>query len=269
MVTELRKKWPRRDCAMRLRRAHETQLPGDKEGYDDLDHLCEILRAELSPYCTHMIFFRHEADKIAFSRYLWRLLPHATTVMCGKGGARQTIERAQGGGRSSCSVPRGSGRQMCQAIVDAQSQNPWLQGPSTPRASDVHDSSWLVFDALHEDANHIADRITKCLSMASREESAIIGFNRAEQARLLYAWQLVLTYRRNFERLSRWDLALSSITIICAMITMHVFAATLTRDSGRATPSPACSRSSRGSSRGARYSSLARRPPRASWRRVR
>ena len=55
--------------------------------------------------------------------------------------------------------------------------------------------------------------------MASREESAIIGFNRAEQARLLYAWQLVLTYRRNFERLSRWDLALSSITIICAMIT--------------------------------------------------
>ena len=84
---------------------------------------------------------------------------------------------------------------------------------------DVHDSSWLVFDALREDANHIADRITKCLSMASREESAIIGFNRAEQARLLYAWQLVLTYRRNFERLSRWDLVLSSITIICAMIT--------------------------------------------------
>jgi hypothetical protein len=81
-VKELREKWPRRDCAMRLRKSNGTPLSGDnKEAYDDLDHLCEILRAELSPYCTHMIFFRHEADKIAFSRYLWRLLPHATTVM--------------------------------------------------------------------------------------------------------------------------------------------------------------------------------------------
>ena len=225
MVNELRMKWPRRDCAMRLRRAHGTHLPGDnKEAYDDLDHLCEILRAELSPYCTHMIFFRHEADKVAFSRYLWRLLPHATTVMCGKNkhGFDKAIERAQGGGQII--LLRSSGfwvDQMCQAIVDARNRRTagYKKRSTLTVPSDVHDSSWLVFDALREDANHIADRITKCLSMASREESAIIGFNRAEQARLLYAWQLVLTYRRNFERLSGWDLALSSITIICAMIT--------------------------------------------------
>jgi hypothetical protein len=144
--------------------------------------------------------------------------------MCGKdkGAFDKSIERAQGGGQLV--LLRSSGfwvDQMCQAIVDARNRRtPGYKKLSTLTVpSDVHDSSWLVFDALHEDANHIADRITKCLSMASREESAIIGFNRAEQARLLYAWQLVLTYRRNFERLSRWDLALSSITIICAMIT--------------------------------------------------
>ena len=223
-VKELRKKWPRPDCAMRLRRTNGTPLPGDEERYCDLEHIHQVFRAELSPYCTHMIFFRHEADKIAFSRYLWRLLPHATAVMCGKdkGAFDKSIERAQGGGQLV--LLRSSGfwvDQMCQAIVDAQNRRTtgYKKLSTLTVPSDVHDSSWLVFDALLEDANHIADRITKCLSMASREESAIIGFNRAEQARLLYAWQLVLTYRRNFERLSRWDLALSSITIICAMIT--------------------------------------------------
>ncbi len=167
MVKELRMKWPRRDCAMRLRRAHGTQLPGDnKEAYDDLDHLCEILRAELSPYCTHMIFFRHEADKIAFSRYLWRLLPHATTVMCGKNkhGFDKAIERAQGGGQLI--LLRSSGfwvDQMCQAIVDARNRRTagYKKRSTLTVPSDVHDSSWLVFDALREDANHIADRITK------------------------------------------------------------------------------------------------------------
>ena len=52
---------------------------------------------------------------------------------------------------------------MCQAIVDARNRRtPGYKKLSTLTVpSDVHDSSWLVFDALHEDANHIADRITK------------------------------------------------------------------------------------------------------------
>ena len=116
-----------------------------------------------------------------------------------------SINHRASAGRRPDRLLRSSGfwvDQMCQAIVDARNRR-WRTAGYKKRStltvpSDVHDSSWLVFDALRGDANaHIADRITKCLSMASREESAIIGFNRAEQARLLCAWQPVLTYRRN------------------------------------------------------------------------
>ena len=221
-LEKLRKKWPRRDCAMRLRILSNTPLPGDEP--EDVETMSTLLRAEISPYCTHMIFFRHTADKEAFADYLWRLLPHATTVMCGKSPYTFThsIKCARGGGQLI--LLRSSGfwvDQMCQAIVDARERStPGYRQKSTLTVpSDVHDSSWLVFDAVREDANHIADRITKCLSMASREESAIIGFNQSEQARLLYAWQLVLTYRCNFQRLDNCNFALSSLTILCAMIT--------------------------------------------------
>ena len=63
--------------------------------------LNRYLRADLSPFCTHLIFFEHESDRLNFKAYLQRFLPHATTVMCGKN--RDTmdtcISRARGGGQ--------------------------------------------------------------------------------------------------------------------------------------------------------------------------
>ena len=42
--------------------------------------LNRYLRADLSPFCTHVIFFEHESDRLNFKAYLQRFLPHATTV---------------------------------------------------------------------------------------------------------------------------------------------------------------------------------------------
>ena len=44
--------------------------------------LNRYLRADLSPFCTHLIFWEHESDRLNFKAYLQRFLPHATTVPC-------------------------------------------------------------------------------------------------------------------------------------------------------------------------------------------
>ena len=123
--------------------------------------------------------------------YLSRLLPHASTVMCAKdaGTMDVCVKRARAGGQLI--LLRNTGfwvDQIAEAVDDAAAlaRSAGHKRKSTLLLpADVRSSQFLVFDTLRESAPNVAEKITKSLSMASREEASIIGFGVAESARLL------------------------------------------------------------------------------------
>lgn len=218
-VQKLEEAWPPVDAAMTLRAEENCLRACDSR--TKVKTLNRYLRADLSPYCTHLLFFEHESDRQNFRAYLQRLLPHATTVMCGKN--RDTMDtcvrRARGGGQII--LLKNSGfwcNQMALSVEDAQSRGQlWHKHRSCLRLPANVRASFLEFDVLRASASHVADIITHRLSMASRSEQDIIGFQQAEKGRLLYTWQLVLTYRRSAINLWWLECIIGLLVIVVAL----------------------------------------------------
>lgn len=218
-VQKLEEAWPPVDAAMTLRAEENCLRACDSR--TKVKTLNRYLRADLSPYCTHLLFFEHESDRQNFRAYLQRLLPHATTVMCGKN--RNTMDtcvrRARGGGQII--ILKNSGfwcNQMALSVEDAQSRGQlWHKHRSCLRLPANVRASFLEFDVLRASASHVADIITHRLSTASRSEQDIIGFQQAEKGRLLYTWQLVLTYRRSAINLWWLECIIGLLVIVVAL----------------------------------------------------
>ena len=197
--------------------------------------LNRYLRADLSPFCTHLIFWEHESDRLNFKAYLQRFLPHATTVMCGKN--RDTmdtcISRARGGGQIILLKHTGFWcDQMALAVEDASLRGmPGHKHRSCLRVPANVMDYFLDFDVLKHSASHVADSITQKLSMAARSEQDIIGFRKAEKGRLLYTWQLVLTYKRTawFLRWAEWVIGTAVILVAFGTTCCAVFVTGRTR----------------------------------------
>ena len=98
-IQKLEREWPPVDAAMALRA--ETKCLRACDSRAKVKTLNRYLRADLSPFCTHLIFFEHESDRLNFKAYLQRFLPHATTVPC-------CVEISEFGCRSDA-VTRSSG----------------------------------------------------------------------------------------------------------------------------------------------------------------
>ena len=99
-VQELEREWPPVDAAMTLRA--ETKCLRACDSRAKVKTLNRYLRADLSPFCTHLIFFEHESDRLNFKAYLQRFLPHATTVPC-------RVEISEFGYRSDAVTPSNGG----------------------------------------------------------------------------------------------------------------------------------------------------------------
>ena len=156
-------------------------------------------------------------------------------VMCGKN--RDTmdtcISRARGGGQIILLKHTGFWcNQMALGVEDALLRGmPGHKHRSCLRVPANVMDYFLDFDVLKHSASHVADSITQKLSMAARSEQDTIGFRKAEKGRLLYTWQLVLTYKRSawFLRWAEWVIGIAVILVAFGTTCCAVFMTGRTR----------------------------------------
>jgi hypothetical protein len=83
----------------------------------------------------------------------------------------------------------------------------------------VKPSSFLIFDALSDSPDVVIEKLTSALATVGGDEMREMGFAHTEQARLKYAWELVVLFRYNAAQLEWWARKLHILLTLMALLT--------------------------------------------------
>jgi hypothetical protein len=96
-------------------------------------------------------------------------------------------------------------------------------------------ANFLIFDALHDSAEIVVEKLTNTLSTFSGDETREMGFAQTEQQRLKFAWELCVLYRHNAKKLERNARRLNRVIMLTVFATT-LFAVLLTASDQCARP---------------------------------